>query len=104
MAESGPIRVCMLEGLYAHLSLLGFSLSVAAEVQSSNLRLDSAKWLIRQSGPEVVFQSPSFGPRYLVEGRAPTNLLVSVIIGDVIVSRSPWPILVLVMILQPFLS
>ena len=61
MAESVPIRVCVLEGLYAHLTQLGFPLSVAVELQSSDLRLDSAKWSTRQSGGgfSVTFFWPS---------------------------------------------
>ena len=98
MAESGPIRVCVLEGVYAHLPRLGFPLSVAAE-----LCFDSAKWLTCQSGGgfSVTFFWPS-----LPGGRKATitNLIVSVIVGDVIVSQSPWSILVLVVILPPSLS
>ena len=102
MAESDPIRVCVLEGVYAHLPRLGFPLSVAAELQSSNLCFDSANG--RPANQEAVFQSPSFGPHCLVEERPLTNLIVSVIVGDVIVSQSPWSILVLVVILPPSVS
>ena len=79
-------------------------LSVAVELQSGNLRFDSAKWSTRQSGGanQAVFQSP-FGAHCLVEERPITNLIVSVIVGDIIVSKSPWSILVLV-ILPPSLS
>ena len=61
MAESGPISLCVLEGLYAHPTQLGFPLSVAVELQSSNLLLDSAKWSTRQSegGFSVTFFWPS---------------------------------------------
>ena len=70
MAESGPIRVCVLEGVYAHLPRLGFPLSVAVELQNSNLRFDSAKWSTRQSGGgfSVTFFWPS-----LPGGRKATN-------------------------------
>ena len=70
MAASGPIRVCVLEGLYAHLSQLGFPLSVAVELQNSNLRLDSAKWSTHQSGGgfSVTFFWPS-----LLSGRNATS-------------------------------
>ena len=70
MAASGPIRVCVLEGLYAHLSQLGFPLSVAVELQNSNIRLDSAKWSTCQSGGgfSVTFFWPS-----LLSGRKATS-------------------------------
>ena len=61
MAASGPIRVCVLEGPYAQLSQLGFPLSLAVELQSSNLRLDSSKWSTRRSngGFSITFFWPT---------------------------------------------
>ena len=59
----------MLEGVYAHLPRLGFPLSVAVELQSSNLRFDSAKWSTRQSGGGF---SVTFWPS-LPGGRKATN-------------------------------
>ena len=54
-------RVCVLEGPYAQLSQLGFPLSLAVELQSNNLRLDSSKWSTRRSngGFSVTFFWPT---------------------------------------------
>ena len=42
MSVNAPIRVCVLEGLYAQQA--NFPLSLAVELQTDALRLDSAKW------------------------------------------------------------
>ena len=49
MASGAMIRVCVLEGLYAQLSNLGFPVSLAVELQQGGLCLDNAKWSSRLS-------------------------------------------------------
>ena len=49
MNTGGAIRVCMLEGPYAKMTELGFPLSLAVELQSCGLRLDSSLWTARLS-------------------------------------------------------
>ena len=46
MSVNAPIRVCVLEGLYAQLLRANFLLSLAVELQTCGLHLDSAKWSI----------------------------------------------------------
>ena len=49
MAVGAPIRVCVLEGLYGQLVTLGFSHSIAIELQTRDLQLESAIWTMRHS-------------------------------------------------------
>ena len=61
MSASAAIRVCVLEGIYARMIELGLPLSLAVELQSRNLRLDSSLWTARSSngGYTVSFFWPS---------------------------------------------
>ena len=61
MSASAAIRVCVLEGNYARMPELGLPLSLAVELQSRNLRLDSSLWTARSSngGYSVSFFWPS---------------------------------------------
>ena len=58
---SAAIHVCVLEGNHARLTELGLPLSLAVELQSHNLRLDSSLWTARSSngGYSVSFFWPS---------------------------------------------
>ena len=44
-----PIKVAVLEGDFAALSLLGFPLEVAIQLQQNNLNLDDALWTAKSS-------------------------------------------------------
>ena len=46
---AGAIRVCVLEGIYAKMTELGLPLSLAVELQSRGLRLNSSLWTARLS-------------------------------------------------------
>ena len=61
MSVSAAIHVCVLEGNHARLTELGLPLSLAVELQSHNLRLDSSLWTARSSngGYSVLFFWPS---------------------------------------------
>ena len=66
MSVNAPIRVCVLEGLYAQLLRANCPLSVAVELQTRGLCLDSAKWSMRYSdgGFSVAFFWPTQGQSY----------------------------------------
>ena len=46
---AGDIGVCVLEGIYAKMTELGLPLSLAVELQSRGLRLNSSLWTARLS-------------------------------------------------------
>ena len=66
MSVNAPIRVCVLEGLYAQLLRANCPLSVAVELQTRGLCLDSAKWSMRYSygGFSIAFFWPTKGQSY----------------------------------------
>ena len=61
MNASAAFRVCVLEGNYAKMTELGLPLSLAVELQTSNLRLDTSLWTARHTngGYSVSFFWPS---------------------------------------------
>jgi hypothetical protein len=66
MAVGAPIRVCVLEGLYGQLATLGFSHSIAIELQSRGLKPESAVWTMRHSSSGLSISL--FWPGYRNQG------------------------------------